>query len=66
MEAAPSAELIKIKEDSQLQMDEIEMGMTYKELETFSLLRTVFREGPYSMFGHLKILWPDLTSDQVG
>ena len=33
-----------------LQLDEVDMGMTYEELSVYGRLRKVFRRGPVSMF----------------
>ena len=63
LEAAPTAELRPFSEDNKKskQTDEEEMGMTYKELQHFGLLRKIGRMGPVSMFRELCEVWKELT-----
>ena len=56
--AVPSAELRPQKEgESTGQSDEVEMGMTYEELDEYGRLRLMSRTGPLSMFETLLIKW---------
>lgn len=58
--ASPSAELRPSDGSSySTQLDEEEMGMTYKELDEYGKLRKIERQGPLSMFEHLLIEWTD-------
>lgn len=52
LEAIPAAELEPETEDYE-QVDEVDMGITYAELDNFGKLRSVGRCGPYSMFNRL-------------
>lgn len=59
--AKPSAELRPFTEgdvESQ-QLDEVEMGMSYDELDEFGRLRKISRSGPLSMFERLLFNWPE-------
>ena len=42
-----------------LQLDEVDMGMTYEELGIYGRLRKVARCGPVSMFRRLLVEWHD-------
>ena len=42
-----------------LQMDEVDMGMTYEELGIYGRLRKISRCGPVSMFRRLLVDWQD-------
>lgn len=57
IEAIPAAELEPETEDY-VQTDEVDMGMTYEELEVFGKLRSTGRCGPYSMFNRLRASQP--------
>lgn len=62
--APPTAELRPNAAGADLehsQLDEEEMGMTYKELGVYGKLRKVARCGPVSMFRELCALWTHLT-----
>ncbi|KAJ3305269.1 glutamine-dependent NAD(+) synthetase [Kappamyces sp. JEL0829] len=54
--APPTAEL-EPRTDSYIQIDEVDMGMTYAELSTFGTLRKMDKLGPVSMFESLLNLW---------
>ncbi|GJP63540.1 hypothetical protein CLOP_g20605 [Closterium sp. NIES-67] len=63
--APPTAELEPIREDY-VQLDEVDMGMTYEELSLYGRLRKVVRCGPVAMFQHLCHEWRErLTVAQV-
>lgn len=62
LDATPTAELIPLGPDNQVQSDEEEMGMSYHELSVFGRLRKVEKCGPYSMFGKLVIEWGSVLS----
>jgi hypothetical protein len=40
-----------------LQLDEVDMGMTYEELSVFGRLRQIARCGPLSMFRRCLQMW---------
>jgi NAD+ synthase (glutamine-hydrolysing) len=42
------------------QLDEVEMGMTYDELDEFGRLRKISKSGPLAMFERLLFNWPHL------
>ncbi|CAI5473619.1 unnamed protein product [Closterium sp. Yama58-4] len=54
--APPTAELEPIRADY-VQVDEVDMGMTYEELSLYGRLRKVMRCGPVAMFQHLCHEW---------
>ncbi|TPX50418.1 NAD+ synthase (glutamine-hydrolysing) [Synchytrium endobioticum] len=56
LDAPATAELEPITE-SYVQEDEVDMGMTYKELYVYGTLRKVARCGPFSMFTKLLQKW---------
>ena len=60
--AKPTAELRPLVEGSteSAQLDEVEMGMSYDELDEFGKLRKISRSGPLSMFERLLYKWPHL------
>jgi NAD+ synthase (glutamine-hydrolysing) len=61
IEARPTAELRPVGSDSSgFQDDEVEMGMTYAELEMFGTLRKEKKCGPVSMFRILIDKWANL------
>lgn len=59
--AQPSAELRPTTDGGTYssQLDEVEMGMTYAELDEYGKLRKIDRQGPLSMFEHLCVDWKD-------
>lgn len=59
--AKPSAELEPIVNGS-VQVDEVDMGMSYDELTIYGRLRKISRCGPLSMFCKLREIWRDLYS----
>jgi NAD+ synthase (glutamine-hydrolysing) len=65
--AKPTAELRPFIEDDvkSHQLDEVDMGMTYDELDEFGRLRKISKSGPVSMFERLLYQWPHLTPRQV-
>ncbi|XP_072045971.1 glutamine-dependent NAD(+) synthetase-like [Amphiura filiformis] len=66
MDAPPTAELEPLADGKIAQTDEVDMGMTYKELSTFGRLRKIAMCGPYSMFCKLVHQWKDnCTPSQV-
>ncbi|KAL0077567.1 hypothetical protein J3Q64DRAFT_1768272 [Phycomyces blakesleeanus] len=56
LDATPTAELEPITENY-TQSDEVDMGMTYKELSQYGRLRKVEQCGPFSMFYKLVHEW---------
>mmetsp|Transcript_39470 Transcript_39470/g.97086 ORF Transcript_39470/g.97086 Transcript_39470/m.97086 type:complete len:719 (+) Transcript_39470:93-2249(+) len=56
LKAPPTAELEPITEDY-TQLDEVDMGMSYAELQQYGQLRKQHRAGPVSMFRSLATLW---------
>jgi NAD+ synthase (glutamine-hydrolysing) len=65
LDATPSAELIPSSGGS-IQDDEVEMGLTYKELSVLGRLRKEQKLGPYSIFQKLLVEWKeDYTPRQV-
>ena len=58
--AKPTAELRPFVEGDldTHQLDEVDMGMTYDELDEFGRLRKIGRSGPLSMFERLLYNWP--------
>eukprot|EP01116_Phalansterium_solitarium_P025311 TRINITY_DN9616_c0_g1_i2.p1 TRINITY_DN9616_c0_g1~~TRINITY_DN9616_c0_g1_i2.p1 ORF type:complete len:723 (-),score=327.73 TRINITY_DN9616_c0_g1_i2:182-2350(-) len=62
--APPTAELEPITE-TYTQLDEVDMGMTYSELERYGHLRKIDRCGPVSMFERLVHEWSHLTAEEV-
>ncbi|CAI7894106.1 unnamed protein product, partial [Closterium sp. NIES-54] len=54
--APPTAELEPIRADY-VQVDEVDMGMTYEELSLYGRHRKVMRCGPVAMFQHLCHEW---------
>jgi NAD+ synthase (glutamine-hydrolysing) len=66
-EAQPSAELRPADgKDVYDQLDEVEMGMTYSELDDFGRLRKIERDGPVSMFEHLLVKWQHKVNSESG
>ncbi|KAI8811247.1 glutamine-dependent NAD synthetase with GAT domain-containing protein [Cladochytrium replicatum] len=64
LDAPATAELEPITENY-VQEDEVDMGMTYKDLSVYGTLRKVSMLGPYSMFSKLVHLWGNLFSPTV-
>lgn len=58
LEATPTAELEPITADY-VQSDEVDMGITYKDLSVFGRLRKVDRLGPWGQWNKLRHLWSD-------
>ena len=58
IEAIPAAELEPGTTDYE-QTDEVDMGITYEELERFGKVRSNGRCGPYSMFNRLRASYPN-------
>ena len=60
--AKPTAELRPFIEGDakSMQLDEVDMGMTYDELDEFGKLRKISKSGPLSMFERLLFNWPHL------
>ncbi|KAK1382348.1 Glutamine-dependent NAD(+) synthetase [Heracleum sosnowskyi] len=54
--APPTAELEPIR-SNYIQIDEVDMGMTYEELSVYGRLRKISRCGPVSMFQNLCHKW---------
>ncbi|KAK2575635.1 hypothetical protein KPH14_011898 [Odynerus spinipes] len=65
LRAPPTAELEPLQGGQFTQLDEIDMGMTYNELETFGRLRKQQCAGPYTMFCRLLNTWDNCTSKEV-
>jgi NAD+ synthase (glutamine-hydrolysing) len=65
LDATPPAELISSSGGS-IQDDEVEVGLTYKELSILGRLRKEQKLGPYSMFQMLLAEWKqDYTPRQI-
>ncbi|XP_043267559.1 glutamine-dependent NAD(+) synthetase isoform X3 [Venturia canescens] len=64
LEAPPTAELEPLQGGQLAQLDEVDMGMTYKELGVYGKLRKIQCAGPYSMFCKLVSTW-DCTPQEV-
>lgn len=65
LEAPPTAELEPLQDGQFTQLDEVDMGMTYKELEVFGQLRKQSCAGPFSMFCKLLYMWDNCTPKEV-
>jgi len=65
--AVPTAELRPFDKNDlgTFQSDELEMGMTYEELDVFGRLRKISKSGPLSMFERLLYQWPELEARVV-
>ncbi|KAI8923296.1 hypothetical protein BC831DRAFT_429144 [Entophlyctis helioformis] len=61
LDAPPTAELEPITA-SHTQTDEVDMGMTYRELSVFGTLRKIYKMGPVSMFSRLLVDWSGILS----
>ena len=64
--AKPTAELRPLEEGAITQLDEDEMGMTYKELDEYGSLRQIDRAGPFSMFTSLLEKWHSRKDPKTG
>ncbi|XP_077999861.1 glutamine-dependent NAD(+) synthetase-like [Glandiceps talaboti] len=62
MDAPPTAELEPLADGQIAQTDEVDMGMTYKELSVYGRLRKMSKCGPYSMFCKLIHQWKETCS----
>jgi NAD+ synthase (glutamine-hydrolysing) len=65
-DAKPTAELRPLEEGKEQQLDEVEMGMTYAELDEYGKLRKISRCGPFSMFEQLLVKWCQKTNPETG
>ena len=66
LEARPTAELRPLGEGQQIQQnDEDDMGLTYKELQEFGVLRKNNLLGPFSMFQKLLTEWHPMKAELV-
>jgi len=63
--APPSAELEPLRDGHIVQLDEVDMGMSYDELGTYGRLRKLTRCGPLGMFRHLLSKWSHLSPASV-
>ncbi|XP_076686805.1 NAD synthetase isoform X3 [Andrena cerasifolii] len=61
LDAPPTAELEPLQGGQLSQLDEVDMGMTYKELGTFGRLRKQDCAGPFTMFCRLVHMWDKCT-----
>uniref|UniRef100_A0A0C9PUQ9 Glutamine-dependent NAD(+) synthetase n=1 Tax=Fopius arisanus TaxID=64838 RepID=A0A0C9PUQ9_9HYME len=65
LEATPTAELEPLKGGQLVQADEVDMGMTYKELAVYGRLRKLECSGPFSMFCQLVPRWSHCSPQEV-
>nr|XP_012145464.1 PREDICTED: probable glutamine-dependent NAD(+) synthetase isoform X2 [Megachile rotundata] len=65
LDAPPTAELEPLQAGQLSQLDEVDMGMTYKELGIFGRLRKQECTGPFSMFCKLVHTWDKCTPKEV-
>ncbi|XP_014485628.1 PREDICTED: probable glutamine-dependent NAD(+) synthetase isoform X2 [Dinoponera quadriceps] len=65
LQAPPTAELEPLQAGQLAQIDEVDMGMTYKELSVFGRLRKQNCAGPFSMFCRLVHMWDHCTPKEV-
>ncbi|KAK0087508.1 hypothetical protein PV325_000844 [Microctonus aethiopoides] len=65
LDAPPTAELEPLQVGQLVQLDEIDMGMTYKELSTYGKLRKLECAGPFTMFCKLVRLWRDCPQKEI-
>jgi len=63
--APPTAELEPLQAGQLAQLDEMDMGMTYKELSVFGRLRKQNCAGPFTTFCRLVHLWDQYTPKEV-
>ncbi|CAL7952374.1 unnamed protein product [Xylocopa violacea] len=65
LNAPPTAELEPLQGGILSQLDEVDMGMTYKELGTFGRLRKQDCAGPFTMFCRLVYMWDKSSPKEV-
>ncbi|XP_043526132.1 glutamine-dependent NAD(+) synthetase [Frieseomelitta varia] len=65
LDAPPTAELEPLQGGQLAQLDEVDMGMTYRELGTFGRLRKQDCAGPFTMFCRLVHMWDKCSSKEV-
>ncbi|XP_054002017.1 glutamine-dependent NAD(+) synthetase isoform X1 [Hylaeus anthracinus] len=65
LDAPPTAELEPLQAGQLSQLDEVDMGMTYKELGTFGRLRKQECAGPFMMFCRLVHMWEKCSPKEV-
>lgn len=65
LDAPATAELEPLQGGQLAQLDEVDMGMTYKELGTFGRLRKQDCAGPFTMFCRLVHMWDKCSSKEV-
>lgn len=65
LEAPATAELEPLQAGQLAQLDEVDMGMTYKELSVFGRLRKQSYAGPFTMFCRLVHIWDHCTPKEV-
>ncbi|XP_071644096.1 glutamine-dependent NAD(+) synthetase [Temnothorax longispinosus] len=65
LEAPPTAELEPLQAGQLAQLDEVDMGMTYKELSVFGRLRKQNKAGPFTMFCRLVHMWDHCTPKEI-
>lgn len=65
LEAPPTAELEPLQAGQLAQLDEVDMGMTYKELSVFGRLRKQNCSGPFTMFCRLVHMWDHCTPKEA-
>ncbi|XP_063992644.1 glutamine-dependent NAD(+) synthetase isoform X1 [Diachasmimorpha longicaudata] len=65
LEAVPTAELEPLQGGQLVQADEVDMGMTYKELANYGRLRKNQCCGPFSMFCKLVPMWRHCSPQEV-
>jgi len=65
LDAPPTAELEPLQAGQLAQLDEVDMGMTYKELSVFGRLRKQSKAGPFTMFCRLVHMWDHCTPKEV-
>lgn len=65
LNAPPTAELEPLQDGKYAQLDEVDMGMTYNELNYYRRLRKQHFAGPFSMYCRLITLWDNCTPKEV-
>ncbi|XP_017763320.1 PREDICTED: glutamine-dependent NAD(+) synthetase [Eufriesea mexicana] len=65
LDAPATAELEPLQGGQLAQLDEVDMGMTYKELGIFGRLRKQDCAGPFAMFCRLIHMWDNCTPKEV-
>jgi len=63
--AKPTAELKPYESIEHQQNDEVDMKMTYAELNEYGRLRKIMKSGPVSMFERLLFEWKHLTPREI-